>query len=132
MQTVLLTFYKRVILWNSLGNHQAQNLKQADMYLRIMAKVRLTDEETRESKFLVGQQGISWLLPSLNYGDKRVELEDTEAEGLASACDNFSPVKVLDGEWLLELKTQLTTKVEEFKPSQPLLNGQETAVGLQQ
>jgi hypothetical protein len=107
MQSIFLTYYQRVILWNMVGAHQAQNIKEADVYLRVLGKIRLTDRETTESKFIAVQGAFSWNLPSAGYGDKDIELEDSEAAALITAVESFSPVRVNDAEWMQRVVTLL-------------------------
>lgn len=108
MQAADITYYQRVILWLMIGSHQAANLREASTYLRIIEKVRLTDQETRDSQFLQLESGqCSWRLPAPGYGDKCVELEDSEATALIAAIETASPVKVIDAAWMERLISAL-------------------------
>jgi hypothetical protein len=114
MQTVFLTFYQRVILWNSVGNYQAPNLMATEVFLRLINKIRLSDDEARESQFTQAAPGMAWRLPSQNYGDKVVELEDSEAEALVASMKS-SPCRVMDAEWMNKIKDELTPDKDEAK-----------------
>jgi hypothetical protein len=99
-----------------IGGHNAQNLKEADIYLRILGKVRLSDEETTESQFMISGQGsFSWKLPSNGYGDKTVELENAEAAALTTAIESCSPVRINDAEWLGKVVSHLKPEAEVAK-----------------
>jgi len=111
MTSVSLTYYQRVILWNLIGAAKAPSLKEASVYLRLMEKIRLTDQESAESQFVSDGGQVSWRLPNPAYGGKSVELEDGEAKALAKVMEEAPNVRVLDAEWMQQLMEQLKEKV---------------------
>ena len=107
MQDIPLTYYKRVILWNIVGNHQVASLKEASVCLRLIEKLRLSDEEARDSKFRQTPIGFEWSLPGDNFGNRMVGLEQDEAAALTAAIEAHQPVRVSDAVWMLPLTEQL-------------------------
>jgi len=107
MQSVLLPFYQRVMLWNMCGAFPAPSLKEAAVVLRVIEKVRLTDRESIESDFRAEGGQVAWRLPSPAYGEKLVELENEEAKALAGVIVEHRPVRVMDAEWMLRLIDEL-------------------------
>lgn len=106
MQSLTLPFYQRIMLWNVIGNHAAPNLKEASVGLRVIEKLRLTDEEQIESEFAVNGQQYAWKLPDPDYGTKTVDLETDEAKALAAAVE-AAPTRVIDAAWLQPLVDKL-------------------------
>jgi hypothetical protein len=90
-----------------LGIHPAPNLKEASVFLRLIEKIRLSDQESLESKFQSMGNQISWNLPSNGYGNKRIEIEDSEANSLTLCIEQASPIRVNDATWLQELVDSL-------------------------
>lgn len=108
MTTVTLPLYQRIMLWSLVGNHNAANLREASVYLRLIEKIRLTDEEQTKTEFTTNGQSYNWK-PMLNgYGTKSVELETDEAKALAAAIDSATPVRVADAGWLQKIVDDLT------------------------
>jgi hypothetical protein len=107
MQTITLTFPQRLILWNMVGNHNATSLKDASVYLRILDKVRLTDQEQVETGFTIVGQQYSWRQMPNGYGTMDINLEVDEAKALSTAIETATPVRVADAAWLAELVTAL-------------------------
>jgi hypothetical protein len=118
MQQLFLTYYQRLILWNMVGTHTAPNLKETAVYLRIIEKIRLSDEENTESQFVNDGQRFAWRLPNQGYGDKTLELENAEAAALATAIEAATPIRVIDAEWLARIVEQLKPEGE-TKPLEP-------------
>jgi len=109
MQPVFLNFYQRVIVWNMIGAHPAQGLKEASVLLRVIDKVRITDQESIDTEFRAGEAGgnVQWLLPEKGYGDKIVELENEEAAALVAVIEGTRPIRVLDAGWLIKVVDEL-------------------------
>jgi len=112
MTSVSLTYYQRVMLWNLIGAAKAPSLKEASVYLRVMEKIRLTDQESAESQFLSDNNGVSWRLPSPGYGNKTVELEESEVKALTTAIEAAPEIRVADAEWMIKVLEQAKEKVE--------------------
>lgn len=113
MQNLNLNYYQRIILWNSLGAHQVASLKDAATYLRLIEKVRLTDDEMLKSQFVQEQGKMSWLLPHIGYGDRVLELEHEEAKALVTALEAPSQgLRVTDAAWMMKM-------IEELNAGQP-------------
>lgn len=115
MTTISLSFYQRFHLENTVGAFPVPNIKAARTFIRLLDKVRLTEAERREARFETTGSSASWHLPHPNHAQKSIELDDTEAQGLARAIENFENVRVIDAEWLVPLLEQLT---EEQKAQQ--------------
>jgi|SRR5215471_10699921 len=111
MTSVSLTYYQRVMLWNLIGATSAPSLKEASVYLRVMEKIRLTDQETAESQFLSDNGVLSWRLPSPGYGSRDIELEDGEAKALTKVMEEAPNIRVQDAEWMQKAVERLTEKV---------------------
>jgi len=114
MTQLHLNFYQRVMIWNLIGAHQVPNLKEAATYLRVIEKVRLTDEELTRSEFVNEGGRMSWRLPDRDYGSKTINLEQEEAKAIATALEQ-APVRVSDAEWMLHLTHTLTATNEVAK-----------------
>jgi len=120
MQSIPLTYYQRLILWNICGSHAAPSLREAAIFLRLIDKLRLSDTESRESQFSTDNNRFAWKLPKAGYGDKVFELEDSDCVALASAIDASTPVRVVDADWLEKLVTRLlNTPKPDPKPDPP-------------
>jgi hypothetical protein len=117
MQSLTLPFYQRVMLWNIIGNHAAPSLKEASVGLRIIEKLRLTDQEQLDTEFTQGGQQFGWRLPTADYGTKEVDLEGEEAKSLAAAIEAANPVRVIDAEWLQAVVDKLKLSPNGAKPS---------------
>lgn len=107
MQQVPLTFYERFILWNLCGNHQVANLKEAAVYLRLIERLRPSDEEMRETRFTGDGRNFQWQLPREGYGNLVAALEDEEAKALAAVIEGAQPVRVNDAVWMLRLTASM-------------------------
>jgi len=102
MQTLSLNFYQRFMLWNLIGAYEVPKLKETDVYLRVIAKIRLSDEEKTVSEFVSDGERTSWRLPERDYGTKAVELEKDEVKAFIDVLEQ-SPLRVADSEWRKEL-----------------------------
>jgi hypothetical protein len=104
-----VNWYQRISLWSRIGSIPAPTLKEASVFLRILDKVRPTDEESKVAKLTATNNGYAWSqLPSIEYGSRQVELEDEEAKSLADALDTHpQPVLVADAAWMLLLLERL-------------------------
>jgi hypothetical protein len=108
MQHIHLSYYQRVLIAIWIGNHQVQRIQEAAVLLRLLEKIRLTDEELRETQYLQSEPGqVTWKQPSLDYGERDVELESGEAQGLAAILDAAENVRVSDAEWMCRLVEEL-------------------------
>lgn len=107
MQSIHLNFYQRNSLWNVVGNHNALNLKEAAVFLRIIDKLRPTDKEMLDTGYLAEGPQIMWKLPTREYGNREVELENEEAAALRSAIETVSNFPVKDAQWMLDLVERL-------------------------
>lgn len=103
MQSTFLTYYQRVILWSHLGSITVEKLREASIYLRMIEKLRLTDQEITETQFVSDGPRFSWRLPDPQYGSRTVEFEDEEMVALAGAIEKVQGVRVSDAEWMLKL-----------------------------
>jgi hypothetical protein len=95
-----------------VGAFPASNIKTAAVYLRLIEKIRLSDEENIESKFKADGNQFSWNLPIMGYGDCEIELENDEATSLVTCIEETSPVRVSDAAWLLKIVASLKPKDE--------------------
>src|SRR5215831_17324639 len=118
MQSLFLNVSQRIILWNLVGNHNVPNLKEAATYLRLIEKLRLTDQETRDLSFQAEGQSMTWRAPSVGYGDKTFALEDGEAKALIDAMQS-APMRVADAFWMQQIVEHLESKKEEILPPAP-------------
>lgn len=103
MQTTHLTYYQRVMLWSHLGGIQVEKLRDAAVYLRILEKVRLSDQEVTETQFVMDGPRFSWRLPEADYGSRTIDLEHEELAALAGAIEKVQGCRVSDAEWMLKL-----------------------------
>lgn len=122
MTSIFLTWYQRISLWNRIGTIPVTSLKDASVYLRIIEKVRPTDEEQKETKLTTLEGGYRWTLPEANYGNVTLELEQEEAEALVKGLETHpQPVLVADAAWMLELLAKLTPAAEPAEPKKKRL-----------
>jgi hypothetical protein len=112
MQSIFLNYYQRVILSNMIGAHSVQTLGESATYLRLLEKLRLSDQEITESEFILVADRSQWRLPSMGYGDRTVSLENTEAEALAKVIGSAQGVRVADAQWLTKIVEQAQTQTE--------------------
>ena len=103
-----LTYYERVMCWNWCGLQQVASLREAATYIRLIEKLRPTDAEMRETQFATTEQGFKWNVPQHGYGNKVVNLEDSEAEALKATLEAQQNIRVSDAEWMLRLTESLT------------------------
>jgi nucleoid-associated protein YgaU len=104
MQTLELSYYQRIILWTNIGAHQVRELKEAHVFLRLIDKFRLTDEEMLRSQFIQDQGRMTWRLPEQGYGDRCFDLEQDEAKALVNAIEAPSQgLRVTDAEWMVKV-----------------------------
>src|SRR5262245_54214860 len=130
MISVHVNFYQRICLWNICGNAQVGNLKDAAPYLRLIEKLRPSDEEMMETQFRMEERmGYVWRAPSAGYGDRDIELEADEQARLTEALENQQQVKVADAAWQFKLLDQIKPAA---KP-EPMLSpdGTNTLIGTQ-
>lgn len=108
MKTVFVSWYERIALWARIGTVQAPSLKEADVYLRIIEKLRPTDTERRETNLKAVGSGYEWKPDLGSYGDKVIELEDEEAEALITGLENHpSPVFISEAAWIRRITNDL-------------------------
>jgi len=119
MQSIFLSYYHRLMLWTLTGSHSVERLADAAVLLRVIEKVRLTDEESITTEFRANGSQIAWKLPEAGYGDKLVEFENEEARALAGVIEGARGVRVSDAEWLMKTLEKL---------QQPAAKPVETAV----
>lgn len=110
MQTIHLTFPQRVTLWNTVGNYQAPNVQAANVFHRVLEKIRPTDRERTDLRFMVNPQGYSWETKP-GYGDRSIDFEGDECDAVAQVIA-MSPVRVFDYEWIRPLMETLKPKQE--------------------
>ena len=112
MQSVELTFYERIILWNMVGSQSAGNLKEAVILYGVLQRIRPTDTEMLDTEYVANQSGSSWKLPSRGYGDITLELDGEQAPLLARMLEMPQPVRVNDAPWLQWLVERLKSKAD--------------------
>lgn len=110
MTSLFLTYFQRVMLGSIVGGHQVPNLKMASIYLRIIEKVRLTDEEVTASQFIQDQAKSTWVLPELGYGDMVIEFEGDECKAIVDAIEAAQNIRVSDAGWLNKMIDSLKAK----------------------
>jgi hypothetical protein len=114
MQSITLTFYERVHCWIRAGNHQVRNLKEASVWIRLIDRIRPTDDEMRETEFLQDGPQCHWSPPSsAEYGRRTFELEEVEANELRATLDAAEGIAVKDAAWMTRLRDQLPGAVNE-------------------
>ena len=116
MQSLLVTYYQRVMLWNMVGAFQVSSLSAASVYLRLIEKLRLTDQEVTETQFVMDGPRFSWKLPKDNFGDKTIELENSEGDALIKMLeDGPAPIRISDVSWMKKIVATLQTTTGENK-----------------
>lgn len=113
MKEIKVNFYQRITIWMMLGNHQCRNLKETSTFLRLHDKLRLTDDEMRDTQFVLDGMQYRWRLPSMDYGERTVELADDEATALVQAFDAVEGVRVTDAFWINAL-------IDPLRPPAPI------------
>jgi len=89
------------------GNHNAGNLKEASVFLRIINKLRLSDEEQAKTEFALNGPQYTWKPQPNGYGTKTIDLEGDEAKALILAIEALTPMRVADAIWLAPLVDEL-------------------------
>ena len=124
MKIIPINWYERMVLWSRVGSMQAPNLQQAHVCLRILGKLRPSEEEVKVANLEMTEGNFRWRLPSVEYGSLQLELEDDECKALADGLDNHpQPVMVSDAAWMLELLEKLRAQ----PPAAVLPTAQENA-----
>src|SRR6516162_7418314 len=100
MQQLFVTYYQRVMLWNMIGSHTVPTLDAAATFLRLLEKIRLSDQEVTESQMVMEAGNFTWKQPSQGYGDRLLDLENQEAEALAALIREVKGVRIQDALWL--------------------------------
>ena len=103
MQNLFLTFYQRVLLAQNIGAATVNTIREAGVFLRLLEKIRLTDEEVTRSQFLQDGPRVTWQLPQANYGSRDIDLEQDEMQALTRTIEQAQGVRVADVEWMLRL-----------------------------
>jgi hypothetical protein len=110
MQHIHLTYQQRIHIALLIGNHQVKRIQEASVLLRLLEKIRLTDEEMRDTQYLANERGqITWTLPlpARDYGERDVPLESDEAQALPAILEAAENVRVSDAEWMCRLVEEL-------------------------
>ena len=110
-----LTWYQRMVLWNRIGSAPVPSIKEADTYLRIISKIRPTDEEQRDAQLTAVGGGYVWKPTESGWGDRSVELEDEEAKALVACLSTAQPgqvISVRDAEWMIPLIKQIEAQIK--------------------
>ena len=113
MKRIELNWYQRISLWLRVGSVQAPNMHIASVLYRVIEKIRPNDEEREKANLITRPGGYEWTLPSADYGNRLVDLEEEEAGLLAETLENPQqnvPVLVIDMGWILPLIAQLKEK----------------------
>ena len=109
MTHIHLTFYERIHIWHLIGSHTVPRLKEAAILLRLMEKVRPTDEELGETHYVaVTDSQVNWKVSSRNYGERDVSLEGEEAQALIQVFEAAQGIRVSDAAWIVRLTEILT------------------------
>jgi hypothetical protein len=87
-----------------LGSVNAPSLREAGTFIKILDKIRPREDEIRDTEYKVIEGGIQYKLPSFDYGQIDLELEDQDAELMRDALmDQKIPIRVDEADWLLKL-----------------------------
>ena len=91
-------------------------MKDASTYLRILDKIRPSDEEKALCNFKATDTGCSWKQDlELNFGNKQLDLEDEEAEAIIKSLEtdnNIAQISIRDASWMCELVEDLKNPKE--------------------
>jgi hypothetical protein len=115
MQQLFVTYYQRVMLWNMIGSHTVPTLDAAATFLRLLEKIRLSDQEVTESQMVMEAGNFTWKQPSQGYGDRLLDLENQEAEALAALIREVKGVRIQDALWLSGIVSRFYREPAEAK-----------------
>jgi hypothetical protein len=119
MPQIHLNFYQRITLWNMIGNHPCRRLQDTAVFLRLLDRVRPSDEEMRDTQFVQQEQQFMWRTPSPNYGERDIEIESDEAKALVEMFEAQEGIRVADAAWIFRLIDPLRSKNPEALPPAP-------------
>lgn len=112
MMSINFNWYERIVLWMRIGAMPVPNINAANVFLRILDKLRPSEQEQQDTKLSIEGLNYRWVLPHHQYGDKQIEFENEEAKALADGLDNHPmEVRVSDAAWMLRLLAQLRAPV---------------------
>jgi hypothetical protein len=107
-----LTYQQRIHIALLVGGHQVKRIQEASVLLRLLEKLRPSDVEMRDTQYMSNERGqITWTLPARDYGERDIDLESDEAQGLAAILDAAENVRVSDAEWMCRLVEELRETV---------------------
>lgn len=106
MKTTTLNFYERIVLGEIIGQQEGR-LADIAVYLKILDKVRLSEQERKESQMKVDDGQLKWMLPEAEYGMIVAEFEDEEARRLAQLLESWPKVTIRDAGWIGRVSAEL-------------------------
>ena len=109
MRTTTQNSYEQIVTAEIVGQQEGR-LADISAYLRILDKIRITDEERKSSKMEVADGQLRWQLPSQSFGSSQVMLEDQEARRLSDLLENWPKVTIRDVAWIERVVSDLTSE----------------------
>ena len=109
MKTTTLNFYERIVTAEIVGQQEGR-LADISAYLRILDKIRITEEERKSSNMEVADGQLRWQLPSQDFGSSQVMLEDQEARRLSDLLENWPKVTIRDVAWIERVVSDLKSE----------------------
>ena len=106
MKTTTLSFYERIVITEIVGQQEGR-LADISAYLRILDKIRISDEERKESSLEVQDGQLRWQLPSTDFGTREVHLEDEEVRRLVQLLETWPKVTIRDAAWIGRVVSEL-------------------------
>ena len=76
-------------------------------YLRILDKIRITEEERKSSNMEVADGQLRWQIPSLDFGSNQVMLENQAARRLSDLLVCWPKVTIRDVAWIERVVSDL-------------------------
>jgi hypothetical protein len=109
MKTTTLNFYERIVTAEIVGQQEGR-LADISAYLRILDKIRITEEERKSSNMEVADGQLRWQIPSQDIGSSQVMLEDQEARRLSDLFENWPKVTIRDVAWIERVVANLRSE----------------------
>ena len=106
MKNTTLNFYERIRTLDILGVQEAR-LAEVAIYLRIIDKIRFTEDEEKAAKLKRNESSVQWELPNPEYGTITAQLEDVEAEKLLGLLQSWPHISTRDAKWILRVVDDL-------------------------
>ena len=116
MTQVTINFHQRLGLWMRIGTAQVPSLRDAATLIRVLERIRPTEEEMKKVNYKQDKTTVEYTLPDLSYGVKTYEFEDEESRRLIDTLNGHqNPFRIDEAAWMLALIEDLENQMKSEK-----------------